>query len=71
MTNIEIDYNLCDHCNLCVSSCPNGGLSVQYGKIVADGSADCRDCRTCEFICDRNAIIWNYEIVLKKREKTE
>jgi len=65
MINIKIDQKLCDHCNLCVASCPNGGLSVSHGHIIADESADCHDCRTCEFICDKNAISWNYEIVLK------
>lgn len=64
MINIEINQNLCDRCDLCVVSCPNGGLSVQNGRVIADESADCRDCGTCEFICARDAISWNYEIVL-------
>ncbi|APV44446.1 energy-converting hydrogenase B subunit K [Dehalogenimonas formicexedens] len=66
MINIEINQNLCDHCNLCIASCPSGGIIVSNGKVVADASADCRDCRTCESICGRNAINWYYEIVLNK-----
>ena len=68
MINLEINHNLCDHCNLCVASCTNGGLSVQFGQVRVDERADCRDCRSCEFICDRGAINWNYEIVLKSTD---
>ncbi|XUX01175.1 MAG: ferredoxin [Dehalogenimonas sp.] len=71
MINIEINQKLCDHCNLCIASCHSGGLALENGIIVADSSADCRDCRTCESICERNAISWYYEIVFKNPEPAD
>jgi NAD-dependent dihydropyrimidine dehydrogenase PreA subunit len=64
MINIEIDTARCDNCNLCLAACRHGGLSVVEGRIVVDDLTDCGDCRTCEFICERGAIRWNYRVVL-------
>jgi MinD superfamily P-loop ATPase len=64
MIKIEIDQTICNHCNLCVAACHNGGMLQIDGQIVIVETADCQGCRTCEFICARDAIKWNYEITL-------
>ena len=66
MIKIEIDSALCDNCNLCLAACRHGGLSVTKGRIVAAESPECGDCRTCEYICVRGAIRWNYRVILSE-----
>lgn len=71
MTAITIDASLCDNCNLCLAACRHGGLGLKDGQVVPMAAADCRECRTCEFICDRGAIDWSYEIMLAEVKKTD
>ena len=68
MDMILIDKHLCDGCNLCLAACRYGALVLENGQIVYDASADCRDCRNCEFICARGAISYRYEVVLAAAE---
>jgi YjjW family glycine radical enzyme activase len=46
--------NLCNHCGLCVDTCPSGVLSLVDGVVVWD-SARCTECDTCIHTCPSNS----------------
>jgi MinD superfamily P-loop ATPase len=71
MSKIVFDNALCDRCNLCLAACRHGGLTVNEDRIILVESPDCLDCRTCEFICDRGAISWKYQVVLVENESVD
>lgn len=46
--------NLCDHCGLCVETCPHGALSWKNG-LVQWNSELCKECDTCIQTCQSNS----------------
>lgn len=44
----------CDHCGVCILSCPTGALSLVNGRIVFDAAA-CTHCDTCLRACPISA----------------
>lgn len=44
--------NLCDHCGICVSSCPDGALSLEEGRVIWKEES-CSDCGACLKACPR------------------
>lgn len=44
--------NLCDHCGLCVSSCPSGALGLEKGRVLWKEES-CSDCGACLKACPR------------------
>ena len=41
---------LCNHCGLCVDTCPSGALTMEDGKVVWDSKL-CTECDTCIHTC--------------------
>jgi YjjW family glycine radical enzyme activase len=46
--------NLCNHCGLCMDTCPSGALSMLDGVVVWD-STRCEECDTCIHTCPSNS----------------
>ncbi len=46
--------NLCNHCGLCVETCPSDALSLVDGVVVWD-STRCTECDTCIHTCPSNS----------------
>jgi pyruvate formate lyase activating enzyme len=44
----------CNHCGICVSSCPYGALSIQDMYVVWDES-HCHECDACIHVCPQNS----------------
>lgn len=53
---IEFDRSKCDNCYDCVRACPVEVWGIIDGKVVPDNFEECTKCRTCEFICELDAI---------------
>ncbi|MEW6113868.1 MAG: ferredoxin family protein [Thermodesulfobacteriota bacterium] len=54
---IEIDFEKCDGCGLCVDFCPVKVFTMVASRpAIADLDA-CYDCRTCVDLCPKQAIL--------------
>ena len=51
---VEIDYEKCDGCRLCVELCPVEVFEVVEGRVVARGV--CILCLGCLAVCEKRAI---------------
>lgn len=49
------DQNVCTHCGLCVTVCPNGAHSIRDGQHTFDPQA-CRHCGRCWEICPKASL---------------
>jgi len=63
----EIDMQRCTLCGDCVSSCPEGAVSLIAHRIVVDAKL-CRYCGDCEDVCPHDAIRLPYEISLEPEQ---
>ncbi|MFK7804707.1 MAG: ferredoxin family protein [Anaerolineae bacterium] len=57
--NVNIDYDLCTNCGICVRSCPVDVIRIEpESKIVASVyDHDCMLCKLCEHDCPEDCII--------------
>jgi YjjW family glycine radical enzyme activase len=46
--------NLCDHCGLCVETCPNGALAWESGLVIWNREL-CKECDTCIQTCQSSS----------------
>ena len=60
---IEIDKEFCKGCQLCISFCPKGSISVGeslnasgYQPAVFNGGDSCTGCAICALVCPEVAI---------------
>ena len=53
---IKFDRSKCDNCYDCVRVCPVEVWSIVDGKVIPDSAEECTGCRTCEFVCELDAI---------------
>lgn len=44
--------NICNHCGICVETCPSGALTVEDGSVQWEKSS-CIDCNACQRACPR------------------
>lgn len=51
-----VDTTRCDGCELCLTACPVGAISLQNGQAAIDDSL-CTECMLCQDICPQNAIL--------------
>ena len=47
-------FNLCNHCGLCVDTCPSGALTLVSGKVIWNPEL-CTECDTCIQTCPNNS----------------
>lgn len=52
---LEIDKGLCIGCGLCISVCPAGAITLEYGKATINPEL-CTLCYKCTEVCPRGAI---------------
>ncbi|MGQ9721612.1 MAG: hydrogenase iron-sulfur subunit [Candidatus Jordarchaeum sp.] len=60
ISGIEIDYERCGLCGLCVSICPFNAISCEDDRIVID-DFKCKGCGVCVSICPTKALEMNVE----------
>ena len=60
---IEIDQELCKGCQICISFCPKGLISVSnmlnasgYSTVVFNDNGECSGCAICALVCSEVAI---------------
>jgi len=54
---LDINIKWCKGCNLCVTICPKGILSLnELGKVIVDKLEECIGCGLCEETCPDFAI---------------
>ncbi|MDR2847399.1 MAG: 4Fe-4S binding protein [Mycoplasmataceae bacterium] len=51
----KVEKNKCIGCGACVSTCPNGALSIKDGKCDVD-DGNCISCGSCTAVCPCQAI---------------
>lgn len=54
--SIEIDAKKCDVGGMCVRRCPKKVLKKEGERIIAENIEECNLCRTCEDVCELDAI---------------
>lgn len=60
---IEIDQELCKGCEICISFCPEGVISLSdklnasgYLPVILNDSRECTGCAICALVCPEVAI---------------
>ena len=53
---IEIDYEKCDGCGICVDFCPVGVFTMEKGALKVSKLSACYVCDTCVDLCPQSAI---------------
>jgi len=60
---IEIDQELCKGCEICISFCPEGVISISnkwnasgYLPVVFNDNGECTGCAICALVCPEVAI---------------
>ena len=63
MANIQVDFDLCKACGLCIAVCPFGLLSLGheanskgYHAAVQENADKCSGCKLCATMCPDSAI---------------
>ena len=51
----------CDGCGACVAACPKEILELKDGSLKITDIEECTLCRSCEEVCDLNAITVSYD----------
>jgi 2-oxoglutarate ferredoxin oxidoreductase subunit delta len=59
--SVDITYDRCKLCGVCVAVCPTDNLEIQEGRLVAYDR--CTGCRLCELHCPDFAIVATREDV--------
>lgn len=60
---IEIDQEICKGCEICISFCPEGTISLSdklnasgYLPVILNDSRECTGCAICALVCPEVAI---------------
>ena len=63
MANIQVDFELCKACGLCIEVCPFGLLALGhevnskgYHAAVQENADKCSGCKLCATMCPDSAI---------------
>ncbi|MHA1269232.1 MAG: 4Fe-4S dicluster domain-containing protein [Candidatus Helarchaeota archaeon] len=61
MVKINIDFEKCVGCGLCVNACPASiyYLTPESDKIQINNTENCLECKACEIQCQKGAIYIN------------
>ena len=59
----QINLELCNGCEVCVSTCPSEAVALIDGQPIIVHPEDCVYCGDCEELCPQDAISLPYEIV--------
>lgn len=60
ISGIDIDYDACGLCGLCISICPFNAISCEEDKIIID-DFKCKGCGVCVSVCPTKALEMNVE----------
>ena len=56
---LNINYDKCTTCGLCVDSCPNNVLIIENGRVIFKNREKCTVCLRCLNFCPQVAITFN------------
>jgi len=56
---LNIDYDKCTTCGLCVASCPNDVLVIENERVIYKDREQCTFCLRCLNFCPQGAITFN------------